>query len=340
MRNISIIPFFTLCICSGCSVYTTKPSYINDDFQKSYYSKIESSIVVSTTPCSTKDGKRCDPHDSATTSPSITISVVNRPTNKRYFYLNSNPFFSDISSISTSSLGALSNTSTQSQQQITSILSDLGTVAGRAATAGMSGMFMTLQDKDTENKFLDSCSYDSVAQSKTEINPAIFNNKKEVDDNENEKLQANTNIKGLKLKIQSASGDSSTPEDTMCDSNSEDGFDGFCAYDPSPVKISIECNGILLTDPIVVNVYKNRHIENPQRNVFTNPQDDITIQDGIVVGHKHTDQSVIKGIFDIPLSLLKSALPSTQTQNTTSVQTGGGKPPQVTESNQTQFKSQ
>ena len=143
----------------------------------------------------------------------------------------------------------------------------------------------------------------------------------------------------LDIKINDVSVDSiqNTPERRKCEFNAKDKdefgnrFDGFCVYEPSPVKISIYCGNALIAGPKVVNLYETAYIVNPKRNFLTNPHATYTMTNGILTGVKYEAQSPIKGAFDVVLSPIKavlSALPTSQTS--TQVQTGGGKPKQTT----------
>src|SRR5262249_46843897 len=87
--------------------------------------------------------------------------------------------------------------------------------------------------------------------------------------------------------------------------------------------------------PQVLSVYTLRHVEDPQRNFWTSPQDTYTMNDGIITGHKFSDQSAAKTVVDLITSPIRAALPSVTTQTSTSIQTGGGKPDQTTKGSST-----
>jgi hypothetical protein len=117
---------------------------------------------------------------------------------------------------------------------------------------------------------------------------------------------------------------------------SDNPIPGFVAYEPTPLVVTPVCSGgggaLELGLPQILSVYKVRHIEKPLRNFWTSPQDTYSITDGIIVGHKYTDQSGAKAIVDLITAPVRAMIPSTTVTTQTQVQTGGGKPDQTTTS--------
>jgi hypothetical protein len=91
----------------------------------------------------------------------------------------------------------------------------------------------------------------------------------------------------------------------------------------------------LLNPPTVVNLYAESQFLDPQRDFLTNPQDTFYFNGSFLIGHKYSAQSPAKTIVDTVTAPIRAFIPSVSVQQTTQVQTGGGKPDQTTTTTQT-----
>jgi hypothetical protein len=117
---------------------------------------------------------------------------------------------------------------------------------------------------------------------------------------------------------------------------------GLIAFFPVPDEAAIVCvvdgntaKQIYLTAPIILNLYTESHFLDPKRDFLTNPQDTFTFSGGFITGHKYVGQSPAKTIVDTLTAPIRALIPSVSVQQTTQVQTGGGKPDQTTTTTQT-----
>lgn len=113
---------------------------------------------------------------------------------------------------------------------------------------------------------------------------------------------------------------------------------GLVAFFPVPAAARIYCvvgaDHLLLNAPTVVNMYARSQYLDPQRDFLTGPQDSLTFSAGFIVGHKYSDQSSAKTVVDAVTAPVRALFPSVSVQQTTQVQTGGGKSDQTTTTTQ------
>jgi hypothetical protein len=80
---------------------------------------------------------------------------------------------------------------------------------------------------------------------------------------------------------------------------------------------------VALSAPTVTSLYTERHVLDPQRDFFSNPQDTFTFNAGIITGHKYANQSPAKTIVDTITGPIRSIMPSvTVTQSVAVSPTG------------------
>jgi hypothetical protein len=315
-----------------------------------YYAQVDSTLVLSTSQSPPQNGK---------TSSLLSVNLTAFPTNRRFLYLHkSQMLFSDSGSVNTSGVGLLSGADTQSQQDLTTVLGEVAKAAEgfHAADFAVSdtgepdpcvanlpktwSATLKVNDEAEESANDPDSLLAQAAEAESSLNLAANSHAVRYS------IQLNVNnVQQPAGKYSAMLGQGGLP----CSDPSIGSFAGFCAYEPAPIEISIKCSTGTsktintgagtrtifektgtrdLIQPIVLNIYKYSQIENPQRGFLTNPHDSYTMADGVIVGHKYSSDSYIKGVFSFVTTPLRAALPSTT--NATQVQTGGGKPDQTT----------
>jgi hypothetical protein len=340
MAKLLLQLFVLLFLLNGCSeaIYYTKDTFDPKGLLGiAYYKHIEVKGVLSIdqTPAeikSTTDGSGTA-GGTKTTGGSIktTIQTIYLPKNKAYLYTKQPLSYTLTTDFKVTETGTPSSSDTQSTQQLTSILGDLGQIAGKVVGAAM----RLLEAVTTEKGGM--CSKLQPGIYEFNLTDAQITDVRTKDGSDKDTTMA------LDVKVEN--GDCKEENsDKECIYPTEKPFDGFCVYDPSPIRITIECRDgsmekpMIIAGPMIVNSYKTVRKRNPQRNFLTNRHETYTITNGILTEVKYDAQSPIKGAVDVVLSPLKSlfsTLPSSQTQTTTQIQTGGGKPEQITNTYQT-----
>ena len=329
MNKISFMPMvvysFVLCGCAageadfGDSTLETTVNPINRTSYKllgTYYINVENSIVISFA--------KTVNNNTGSTQASITVSTDVFPTKRRFLYLHKSPLiFSDTGNLSVGSTGLLSAADVQSQQDLTSVLSEIAKTAievdgAPPPTSCLNGLpenWQGLLNVNSDKSL--KIQADAITQDLNGVSNK-YNS---------------SSLPHYLIKVDDSNIQGGENEDS-CNDKDEQSYGGFCVYEPTPIKISMECRMPNETAyrniiaPIILNVYKYSHKENPQRGFFTSPHDSYVMQDGMIVGHKYSSESYVKGFFDFITTPIRSALPSTQTS--TQIQTGGGKPNQTT----------
>ncbi len=268
------------------------------------------------------------------------LDIIVRPQNKAYLYLQESPLFADVTDFKTTEFGLPSSSDSQSSQQVTTVLNDWGVVAGKLAEE-IAYSFPIESKKPTMPK-PDDCTILTAGSYEFYLSNSSFPAKTLNQSNEIGTVSLSVTIEG--------GGNTNETSDPQCSNvNSETNpqvqldkaaqnniatpFDGFCAFEPTPIKVSVRCNGNLVLPPKIVNSYSVSRVYNPQRNFLTNRHETYGFTNGVVTEIKLDSQSEIKGASDIVLALPKgilSVLPTPSTQTQTQVQTGGGKPDQTT----------
>jgi hypothetical protein len=272
-------------------------------------------------------------------SASVSVASYFFPQKPRYLYLHKNPLlFNESANLSTTTLGLLSATDTQSQQELTTVLGEIAKVAG--AGNALYSTDLGQREKDCITSLPKNWSFRmrvySDADETTMTDHTLTEQAKKAEDSLNKTLGKDPKVKyRIRVNVDNVM-DPAAKHGDICESDEHKPYDGFCAYEPTPIKIELQCSTDQFKDniydiitPYIGNIYKYSHVENPQRGFLTSPHDSYTMQDGVIIGHKYTSQSYAKGVFDFVTTPIRSALPSTTTS--TQVQTGGGKPDQTTQ---------
>lgn len=253
------------------------------------------------------------------------LDLIVRPKNKAYLHLQESWFFADATDYKLSEFGLLNTSDSQSTQQVTSVLTDLGTVAGKAAgDAILYDRVLTFEEKPPVEHKPNPC---------TRLTSGVY----EFELIDGSPLQVKTldnELVDLAVKIDNG-GSAPESSDPACVNN--DQIDGFCAFEPTPIKVSISCGSSLVVAPKIVNSYTASRVIKPQRNFLTNRHEIHSFTNGVHTEAKMDSQSELKGVFDVILALPKgilSVLPTPTNQTTTQLQTGGGKPAQTTTTTQ------
>jgi len=132
----------------------------------------------------------------------------------------------------------------------------------------------------------------------------------------------------------------------QADIDSPEGHTGLVGYYPVPSTATLTCtidghDGQPLIAPVQLsNLYLDPHFVDPRRDFLSVPADTLTFNEGFITGHKYTDQSPTKTVVDTVTGPIRAVLPSVSVQQTTNLQTGGGKPDQLTTGTQTTTKAQ
>jgi hypothetical protein len=306
-----------------------------------YFANISSRITVQITPGTAPSGGAAK-GGGTPAPPTVAIAASAVPSGPRGFlFLRTNSWFSDTADITADGNGLLSSASAASSQMITSLLTELGQTAGalwtavargpggaaappnygqrcqKALTAVLSGgpLFFTVQDPETKPKFT------------YPVQPEPVN--------------------AVRFDLDVALPPSFAPERVMFDGSDHDGV---LAYFPTPATATLVCTvdpvsgpvenqppgtRVPVSPPTPVSLYMANGWVSPKRDFLTGPQDTLTFSAGFLTEHKFSDQSAAKTVVDTVTAPVRALLPSVNVQQTTQVQTGGGKPDQTTQTTQT-----
>jgi len=291
----------------------------------------------------------CPPAATSSNSFSVNFGVTAVPASRAYLYLKKNSLFADAINISVDSNGLLSSSDTSSTQQVTAILTELAGTIGQVLGSGLA-----LKDKvpsSPKTAARQKC-FSAIAD-ELKAGPFIATpQRSDLNDMRRGKpwtieLDTNTSVKILvNFQLRRATaGLAGLGKETEVTAN-VDGrtrvyrrHNGLIAFFPVPAKVTISCstdgNTFLLAAPMIVNVYAESQFLDPQRDFFTGPQDSFTFNGGMFVSHKYSGQSPAKTVVDTITAPIRAIIPSVSVQQTTQVQTGGGKPDQTTTTTQT-----
>jgi len=316
-----------LFILAGCStpMYTTKQHRDKCGLMGvAYYKTMEVKGVLTIDPPASKDpaakeAKGAPPAGAASTGTiqKMSLSFIYRPTNKAYLYLNDSPAFANTVNFKVTDMGTPSSSDTQSTQAVTTILNDLGTTLGRGIA-----IFKAMESYETGAHGEDCQNFaQGIYEFSLNTGPTV----------------RKTDGKYISLKLNIEGDINKAESEEECAKDSVD-FNGFCAYDPSPIKVSILCDSHLMVAPQIINSYSKARVVNPHRTFLSNRHETYTITNGVVTEEKFDAQSAVKGVFDLVLSPIKgvlSTLPTSTTTQTTTLVTGGDKADQTTRTSTT-----
>ena len=343
--------FITLMVLNGCAtnpIYLTKakPTESMDVFMMPYYTKVDSRVAISIASLKDKDGKVVN-----NTLPIITVGAINQPKDKRYLYFHDDMWFNNSAEFHTNNIGYPTKSDTSSVQQVIPMLTALGQAAGQIMALGGKAMMPTgLKETEVEtqnnfNKLKANC---DKAFSEVVAAPLPFYSEirvSDVSEMNKDLMGANlvlnslikTTERGLKFKIK-IDPEGEGRADAIPKAVP---FEGYVLYEQSSITASLVCEDdsqiqlYLGTSPLIP-VYRDRLQLNPQRAFWKNPTDTITSDNGIITGHKYTNQSPAKTFVDLITAPVRALLPSTTNTTTTSVVTVPGKPDQTTSTTQQQ----
>jgi len=266
---------------------------------------------------------------------SVMFTVTPIGKSRGYLYLRRNAFFTDAVNVSVGSDGLLSSSDSSSVQQITAILNELAqTVAPFVSLERAEG----ISPADARQKCYSIIAdlvrsvpyYNAKLLQPGEQGWTAFS---QTDPASNETVSLNLGLNALVRPARRERIGSS--------------HDGLVAFFPVPASATVYCavtkvgdKGpgavVPLTTPTILSLYTERHILDPQRDFFTNPQDTFTFNAGIITGHKFTEQSPAKTIVDTLTGPIRAMMPSVTVTQSTQVQSVGGKPTQTTQTTSTQ----
>ncbi|HXZ02969.1 MAG TPA: hypothetical protein VEI03_23475 [Stellaceae bacterium] len=361
-----MMPVLALAGCAGSPLYHTSKTYApsagESVYLMPYYTKVETELTVAITEVqksntdqsaggSVKPPKTPPPKTPTDAQPesakptlsqfSITLGTVNIPSDKRYLYFNNSGWYNSAVEFDTSLNGLPSKSDTSSTQQLTSLLTELAQTAGQALGGGLKFLKEPIPSTPPALSLADlrkACAQMLKAIAPSYAVIASFDRAGAMDIAPPQAVTVGSNPVDITLAVV-LDGDGALPAKELSPIGEGD-IDGFVAYEPTPLLAHPVCKGggnsIDLGLPQILSVYKVRHVEKPLRNFWTSPQDTYSITDGIIVGHKYTDQSAAKTLVDLITAPARAAIPSTSVTTQTQLQTGGGKPDQTTNTTITQ----
>jgi hypothetical protein len=299
------------------------------------------------------------PPAAASDTLNVTFTVNSAATKRAYLYLRKNGWFSDSINVSTDSNGMLSSSDTSSAQQITAILTELAQTIGQALVPGAQVAFEKTPPKPNGEIAREKC-FTTIAN---EIKSGPFYAIPTAADVKKLRngppwrwtipLDVDNSVQ-LVFDLQPVRDDTSGTANLYDRRNLESAVDnrgrtrtyfqhdGLIGYFPVMARATASCvftslpnNPVLLTAPTTVNVYIESQFLDPQRDFFTSPQDTFSFNAGMIIGHKYSGQAPAKTVVDTLTAPIRALIPSVSVQQTTQVQTGGGKPDQTTVTTQT-----
>jgi hypothetical protein len=288
------------------------------------------------------------PQPAAAPSLSITFGVTTTPAARGYLYLKRNAFFSDSVNVSVDINGLLSGSDSSSTQQITSILTELAQVAGQIGAGGFPGFAADLKKgpQDPRQRCFTALAelikpgpyYVNYAYGSRWSPPTAWSDPGVRLAFKLAPLAAWTGPARFDHAVQVAAANGRTKVVRW--------HDGLLAFYPVPAKATLACivttpgahptsDTIFLSAPSIINLYTSSQFVDPQRDFLTGPQDTFTFNAGMIVGHKYGSQSAAKTVVDTITAPIRALIPSVSVQQSTQVQTGGGKADQTTTTTQT-----
>jgi hypothetical protein len=267
----------------------------------------------------------------------VTFGVTPIPVSRGYLYLLKNAFYSDTVNVNVGNDGMLSSSGTSSVQQITAILTELAQTAGSFGL-GPKALAEVEPRAGAKPDPRQKC-YTTIANF---LKPGPYYNRKMVDHTIIDKRTGEViwgipviDDKSVMLLLKIRRFVPSMGQVSVGASHP-----GLVAFFPIPASAEVWCEAAgvgsaLLSVPSIVSLYNESHFLDPQRDFLTNPQDTFTFSSGIITGHNYAGQSPAKTIVDTVTAPIRAIMPSVSVQQTTQVQTGGGKPDQTTTTTQT-----
>jgi hypothetical protein len=348
---------------SGATISRTQPPQLNGlekviSFDK-YSIVVDAGDEPAQNPNPYKDGATitgatisdvsCPP--TATDAVTVSVGVTSIPNRRAYLYLKKDAFFSDAISLGIDNNGMLSNSDSSSMQQITAILTELAQTAGAVLTGGgfksetaafekaapvvqtpRQRCFSALAEQAKPGPYYEVTTLGKVYDRQT----GNYSWSIPLDDVDH----------GVALyfdlePVRRSSGLAKFNKDIVINSVGQTRnvywHDGFIAFFPVVTRATAYCvvdnnkgNPIYLAAPSTVSLYTESEFLDPQRDFFTNPQNTFTFNAGFITGHKYAAQSSAKTVVDTITQPIRALIPSVSVQQTTQVQTGGGKPDQTT----------
>jgi hypothetical protein len=291
----------------------------------------------------------CPPAATTSNSFSVTFGVTAIPASRAYLYLKKNSLFADAINMSVDSNGLLSSSNTSSTQQITAILTELaGTIGAFLPVAPLSKVEVPPSPKAAARQKCFSTIADELKAGPFIATPqrSDLNNMRrgkpwtiELDTNTAVKILVNFELRRSTAGLAGLGKETEVTVNVDGRTHVYRRHNGLIAFFPVPAKVTISCstddNTFLLAAPMIVNVYAESQFLDPQRDFFTGPQDTFTFSGGMFVSHNYSGRSPAKTVVNTITAPIRAIIPSVSVQQTTQVQTGGGKPDQTTTTTQT-----
>lgn len=333
----SLASAVVLCGCTQ-SLYVTEPTPLADEDGyipvAPYFAEVRNTINVAIVPApQPKDG-------TPQGSPTLTVSLIPVPVARGYLYLTRNALYNNTFNVSVGSDGLLSSSDTTSVQQVTAILTELAQTAAVFAAATAPGIPVAPPVAAALPN--DDPAYCGAGVAKLTASIALYKSFDTISDSSatypivQTLVTGKTASKNVMLALQLTI----PPGLPLKRATVANLHPGFVVFSPVPVVASIVCTveggtPLPLSQEMVLYPYFDSQYVDPKRDFLTEPAETFTLSEGFLTAHKYSDQSAAKTIVDTVTAPIRALFPSVSVQQTTQVQTGGGKPDQTTTTTQT-----
>jgi hypothetical protein len=277
----------------------------------------------------------------------VTFGVTTTPKARAYLYLLKNSLYSDAINVSLDSNGMLSISDSSSVQQITGILTELAQTAQQLALGA--AKLADKEKKEAPPPFDPRLKCFAAIANLIKTGPYYAEH--EFRTSWSQPLPSDKDV-SLEFKLQPLAGRTMQqdllPWRQVYDRGRAKWLyaqNGLLAFFPVPATATLACRAtspdgkkadpIFLSAPSNINLYTASQFVDPQRDLFTGPQDTFTFSAGVITGHKYSGQSPAKTLVDMITSPVRALFPTVSIQQSVQVQTGGGKPDQTTTQTQT-----
>lgn len=297
-----------------------------------------------------KKGKAADaanptPNDSSGSSdagsgtPTMTASLIPLPKGRTYLYMKKNSLYSNNINMTVADDGLLSSSDTSSSQQVTAALSEIGQSVGAvlkkvaALPAPAPKSFLKAKGK-AKAKPKPAPTPKTVQKSDAALciaalasNAPIYSDfvyDKDLVGNltaDKDYLLPKVSItspdeNSYKLWLEIENPLSIVPDDLSKSGSGNSQANGIFAFESVPITVQLMCQVNSKVDLVPIgpvkklNVYADPMVLTPTRDFLTEPHDTYTFSEGIITGHKYSDKSSTKTLFDSVTAPVRALLSS------------------------------
>lgn len=371
MRRRKTLSFLIGLIVSGCAsepLYLTSPHKFTDDryqYIMPYFPAVTTQVTVQIAPpapatspgsgtpapaaCPPAAPPACPPAPAGPAPaatpklPTITLTVTPVPTARAYIYMTKNSLFDSVANVSTDATGLLSSSNSSSVQEVTASLAEIAQTVAAASRYKVDFNLNGVRLPATPTPAQACTALVGSIISKATQYPYIST------------FRLNKDATSYPLDAERAPLDTAwltVDFDIPLVNDSADPYngtahEGLAAFYPVPAFATLNCTAeshkhnktteqkIALSPPLAVNLYLYSDFVYPNRDFLTGPADTYTFSSGFLTGHKYSEQSAAKTVVDTVTTPVRALMPSVSVQQTTQIQTGGGKPAQYETQTQT-----